>query len=78
MTFVFATVKVFMNDKVGQKRMFTLDVANEVYAPAANVLTTSALISQNTVASATVVILKQMKLSRTKPKAAEPENIAKR
>ena len=76
---VFATVKVFMNDKVGQKRMFTLDVANEVYALlAANVLTTSALISQNTVASATVVILKQMKLSRTKPKAAEPENIAKK
>ena len=68
-----------MNDKVGQKRMFTLDVANEVYALlAANVLTTSALISQNTVASATVVILKQMKLSRTKPKAAEPENIAKK
>ena len=75
----FSTVKVFMNDKVGQKRMFTLDVANEVYALlAANVLTTSALISQNTVASATVVILKQMKLSRTKPKAAEPENIAKK
>ena len=45
--------------KVGQKRMFTLDVANEVYALfAANVLPTSALISQNTVASATVVILK--------------------
>lgn len=75
----FSTVKVFMNDKVGQKRMFTLDVANEVYALlAANVLTTSALISQNTVASATVVILKQMELSRTKPKAAEPENIAKK
>ena len=36
-----------MNDKVGQKRMFTPDVANEVYALfAANVLTTSALISQ--------------------------------
>ena len=75
---VFATVKVFMNDKVGQKRMFTLDVANEVYALlAANVLTTSALISQNTVASATVVILKQMQLSLTKPKASEPEVIAK-
>ena len=67
-----------MNDKVGQKRMFTLDVANEVYALlAANVLTTSALISQNTVASATVVILKQMQLSLTKPKASEPEVIAK-
>ena len=65
--------------KVGQKRMFTLDAANEVYALlAANVLTTSALISQNTVASATVVILKQIQLSRTKPKAAEPENIAKK
>ena len=75
---VFATVKVFMNDKVGQKRMFTLDVANEVYALlAANVLTTSALISQNTVASATVVILQQMQLSLTKPKASEPEVIAK-
>ena len=74
----FSTVKVFMSDKVGQKRMFTLDVANEVYTLlAANVLTTSALISQNTVASATVVILKQMELSQTKPKAAEPENVAK-
>ena len=59
MTFFFATVKVFMNDKVGQKRMFTLDVANEVYALfVANVLTTSALISQNTVASATVRYIK--------------------
>ena len=76
---VFATVKVFINDKVGQKRMFTLDVANEVYALlAANVLTTSALISNTTVAAASAVILKQMKLSRTKPKAAEPENIAKK
>ena len=75
---VFATVKVFMNDKVGQKRMFTLDVANEVYALlAANVLTTSALISNTTVAAASAVILQQMQLSLTKPKASEPEVIAK-
>ena len=60
-----------MNDKVGQKANIYIDVCNEVYALlAANVLTTSALISQNTMASTTVVILKQMKLSRTKPKAA--------
>ena len=75
----FSTVKVFMSDKVGKKNMFASDVANEVYALlAANVLTTSALISNTTVAAASAVILQQMQLSRTKPKAAEPENIAKK
>ena len=75
---VLTTVKVFMSDKVGKKNMFASDVANEVYALlAANVLTTSALISNTTVAAASAVILQQMQLSLTKPKASEPEVIAK-
>ena len=49
-----------MNDKVGQKRMFTLDVANEVYASLAAKRThQQALIeSNNTVASVTAVDIK--------------------
>ena len=67
-----------MNDKMGQKTDVYARRSQQGYALlAANVLTTDALISQNTVASATVVILKQMKLNENQPRTTEPENIAK-
>ena len=55
-----------------------MQIANNIYAELAqNVLTTAATVSATTVASATYVIMQQMELSKTKPKAAEPDNIAK-
>lgn len=75
---VLTTVSVFVKKNVGKKDTFELQASNEIYAAlAANVLTTSAAISQNTVATATAVILKQMQLSKTKPKATEPDVVAK-
>jgi len=65
-------------DVFGKKDIFAVQIANNIYAELAqNVLTTAATVSATTVASATYVILKQMELSKTKPKPSEPENIAK-
>lgn len=65
-------------DVFGKKDIFAVQIANNIYAELAqNVLTTAATVSATTVASATYVIMQQMELSKTKPKAAEPDNIAK-
>ena len=65
-------------DVFGKKDIFEVQIANNIYAELAqNVLTTAATVSATTVASATYVIMQQMELSKTKPKAAEPDNIAK-
>lgn len=61
-----------------KKDMFANYVENGIYNMlAANVLTTSATVSANTIATASVVIMQSMRESATKPKNSQPDVIAK-